>query len=208
MNSIITIGREFGSGGRELGRRLAEKLGIEYYDNEIIEEIAKHTSLSEEYIQSVTERRPHRLFPIHIGRSFVYLKDHAFEDSNTVFQTQCSIIRDLAKKSDCVIIGRCAEYVLKDYAPYRIFVYADMDSKIKRCKEKGAEHEHFSDKEMERHILEVDKRRSEYYAFYTAMTWGEKAHYDLCVNTSKINIKELSIKLADFIRKQDAKIKI
>ena len=84
MGRIITIGRQFGSGGRELGRRLAEELNIEYYDREILAEIAKHTSLAEEYIQNVVERQPHSLLPITIGRSFTYVEDYAFKQAQTV----------------------------------------------------------------------------------------------------------------------------
>ncbi|MDL2205562.1 cytidylate kinase-like family protein [Eubacteriales bacterium OttesenSCG-928-N13] len=199
MNRIITIGREFGSGGRELGRRLAEALHIEYYDKQIIEELAKHTELSKKYFQEVTQGQPHHLFPIRIGRSFHYMKNHPLEQSHAVFQVQSGIMKEMAEKSDCVIIGRCAEFVLEDHAPFRIFTYANMESKVARCKEKGSEHEHFSDKEMQQHIKAVDAQRSKYYALYTSAVWGEKAHYDLLINTSGRSIKDIAKKLADTI---------
>ena len=133
MHRIITIGREFGSGGREFGRRLAEELGIEYYDKEIITEISKHTSLSEEYIKQVIECKPHHLYPITIGQSFAYNDNYAFQQVQSVYSSQCQIMREMAVKAPCVMIGRCADYILQEFKPYRIFVYADMESRIKRC---------------------------------------------------------------------------
>ena len=133
MNRIITIGREFGSGGRELGRRLAEELGIEYYDKEIIDAIAKKTSMSQEYVQEILEGKPHHLYPITIGQSMFITDNFYIQQEQSIYLAQCEIIRELAQKSSCIIVGRCADYILKEFKPYRIFVYADMDSRIKRC---------------------------------------------------------------------------
>ena len=118
MNKIITIGREFGSGGREFGRRLSEQLGFAYYDQEIISEISKRTSLSEQYIQAIVEHRPSFSFPIHIGRSFYPSVSPAFEQTMTVYQEQAKILTEMAAKSDCVIVGRCADYILREYRPF------------------------------------------------------------------------------------------
>ena len=191
MNRIITISREFGSGGRELGRRLAEAMGIAYYDQEIITEIAKRTSLSEQYIQQVVERKPFPLFPITIGRSFYPQDDVVFEQTQAVYKEQSSVIQEMAAKSDCVIVGRCADYILRDKNPLRLFVYADMASKMARCREKGSPQENFSDQELKKHIQSVDKHRSRYYEFYTGRTWGDKLNYDLCINTTQTEIKRI-----------------
>ena len=191
MGRIITIGREFGSGGRELGRRLAEELHIEYYDRELLAEIAKHTSLAEEYIQNVIERQPHSLMPITIGRSFAYVEDYAFKQAQAVYQAQSKIIRNLADKSDCVIIGRCADYILREQNPFRIFVYADMESRVHRCMERRAEGETLTEKEIKKQIQAMDKNRARYYEFYTGLKWGDKLNYDLCINTSGTVIKEI-----------------
>lgn len=191
MKKIITIGREFGSGGREFGRRLSEALGIAYYDQEIISEIAKRTSLSEQYVQSVIEHRPMFSFPIHIGRSFYPTANPMFELSMAVYQEQARIITEMAAKSSCVIVGRCADYILRDDNPFRIFVYADMDSKIKRCLEKAQEGEKLTEKEVKQQITSIDKKRAQYYAFYTGHTWGDKLNFDLCINTSHTAIKEI-----------------
>ena len=191
MNRIIAIGREFGSGGRELGRRLSEKLGFAYYDQEIISEIARRTEMSEQYVQSIVEHKPSFSFPIHIGRSFYPAPTPVFDQSMTVYQEQARIITEMAQKSDCVIVGRCGDYILKEYEPFRIFVYADMESKIKRCRQKASEEEQMSDKELKQHILGIDKKRAKYFEFYTGHKWGDKLNFDLCINTSRAVIKEI-----------------
>lgn len=190
-HTIITIGREFGSGGRELGRRLAEELGFEYYDREIIDEIAKRTALSEEYVRNVVERQPHHLMPITIGRSFSYVDSHAMRRLQAVYREQSKVIRDMAEKSNCVIIGRCAGHILQDLGPFRIFVHADIESRVRRCMAHMAENgEHFTEKQMKKHIRAVDRDRARYFGFYTDKKWGDKKNYDLCINTTDVVIKD------------------
>ena len=191
MNKIITIGREFGSGGRELGRRLARELGFDYYDKEILAEIAKHTSLSEEYVQQVVENQPRQLYPITVGRSFLYVDTQPLQQASTVFRAQQEIIREMAERSSCVIVGRCADYILRDMKPFRIFVYADMQSRIDRCRSRAAEGESMTDKEYKQQITSMDKSRARYYDFYTDMKWGDKLNYELCINTTNQDIPTL-----------------
>ena len=138
---IITVGREFGSGGRELGRRLADYLHIAYYDKEIITEIAKRTKLSEEYVHNVVEHHPYPLLPITIGRSFNPMGNPMFQITQAVYAEQTKILKEMGEQSDCVIVGRCADYILRDDKPFRIFVYADMESRIKRCQSRAPEGE-------------------------------------------------------------------
>ena len=171
MNKIITIGREFGSGGRELGRRLAEELGIAYYDREIIAEIAKRTELSEQYVQQIVEHRPLNLMPITIGHSICPVPHPLMEQNQEIYRQQAQILTEMSQKSDCVLVGRCADYILKDKNPLKIFVYADMASKIARCRLKAPENEHLSDHEMRKQIKRIDRNRAKYYEFYT----GRKA---------------------------------
>ena len=193
MSRIITVGRQFGSGGRELGRRLAEKLGYQYYDKEIITEIAKHTSLSEEYVKNLIECKPCNLYPITIGKSITYIGDYQLMQQQSVYSAQNEIIKELADKTDCVIVGRCADYILREYNPYRIFVYAELDSRIRRCMERAGGEEELSEKQVKRHIKEIDKGRAKYYEFYTGKEWGCMENYDLCINTTKYAIKELAM---------------
>lgn len=190
MGRVITVGRQFGSGGRELGRRLAEELSIEYYDKEIVTEISKHTSLSEDYVRQVIEHKPHNLYPITVGHSLTYIDDYAIRRFQSVFAAQDEIIKELAGKSDCVIVGRCADYILQDIKPYRIFVHADLDSRVNRCLAKQKEDEHLNAKQMRKKILNIDKNRAKYYEYYTGNKWGVKENYDLCVNTTDTVIKE------------------
>lgn len=191
MNRIITIGREFGSGGRELGRRLSEALGIAYYDQEIVSEIARRTEMSEQYVQSIVENRPSFSFPIHIGRSFCPMPSPALEQSLAVYQEQSRIIMEMAQKSDCVIVGRCGDYILRDFEPFRIFVYADLESRMERCRAKAPEDEKMTDRELKQHILGIDRKRAKYYEFYTGHKWGDRLNFDLCINTSRTVIKEI-----------------
>lgn len=200
MNKIITIGREFGSGGRELGKRLAEELNIAYYDWEIVQEIAKRTELSEEYVNSIIEKQPIIAYPIHTSISFTpaYYNVHVGHNAQ-IFQEQKNLLIELAEKGDCVIVGRCADYILRAYNPFKIFVYADMKSKLNRCRKNEQEHEHLSDKKLIKHIKKVDKQRSRYYAFYTGNTWGDKLNYDLMLNTTGVKIEDVVPHLAKML---------
>ena len=192
MNKIITIGREFGSGGRELGRRLAEELGIEYYDKEIIAAIAEKTSMSQDYVQEILEGKPHTLYPITIGQSMFIADGFNLQQEQSIYLAQSEIIRELAQKSSCVIVGRCADFILKDLKPFRIFVYADMDSRIKRCMARNIDpKKNLTEKEMKKQILRIDKNRAKYYDYYTGNTWGDKINYDLCINTTDTVIKDI-----------------
>lgn len=189
MKKIITVGREFGSGGRELARRLAENLGIEYYDRQIITDIAEHTDLSEEYVRKIIDKTPHHLYPITVGRTISYVDDYMFEKVQSVYQAQSEIIRNLAEKTDCVFVGRCADYILKDYKPFRLFVYADLQSRINRClNRKNNTH---TEKEIKKMIKQIDKNRASFYNYYVGEKWGDKLNYDMCINTTDIVIKDI-----------------
>jgi cytidylate kinase len=193
MNKIITIGREFGSGGRELGRRLAEELGFEYYDKEIITAIAEKTSMSQEYVQEVLEGKPHHLYPITIGQSMFIADSFYIQQEQSIYLAQSEIIRDLAQKSNCVIVGRCADFILQDLKPFRIFVYADIESRTARCIARNSDAEkHLTEKEMKKQILSIDKNRAKYYDYYTGNKWGDKNNYDLCINTTGFVIKDIA----------------
>lgn len=200
MNRIITIGREFGSGGRELGRRLSEKLHIAYYDQEIITEIAKRTSMSEEYVRQISESRPIMSFPIHVRHSFYPVPNPAFQQCVSIYAEQHKLLQELAGKSDCIIVGRCADYILRDTKPLRIFVYADTESKVKRCMERKPDGESLTEAQMKKKMAEIDRSRSKYYEFFSEQKWGAKENYDLLVNTSKTNIKKLSADLSGYLQ--------
>ena len=202
QNIIITIGREFGSGGRELARRLSEELGFAYYDQEILKEIAQRTQLSESYVRAIVEKSPIPNNPMHESRSFQPAVSPVIDQTNKVCQEQTAIIKELAEKSDCIIVGRCADYILREYNVLRIFVYSEMKEKIARCRAKSGDAESLSDKELEKQIKTIDKNRKRYYDFYTGQEWGDKRNYDLMINTSNISIKtaahEIAVMVSDF----------
>lgn len=194
MGRIITIGREFGSGGRELGKRLADQLSCAYYDKEIVEEIAKRTDLATEYVNGILEHRPSSFFPITVGHTLhqspyadLMMSHHA-----AVHREQTKVLRELAETSDCVIVGRCADYLLADLSPTRLFVYASLESKVARCLKKAIEEEGLNEKQLAKKIQKVNSTRAKYYKHYTGRVWGAPINYDLCINASFLDIKELS----------------
>lgn len=200
MNKVITISREFGSGGREFARRLADKLNFAYYDREIITEIAKRTNLAEEYIQHLNEQRPSPLFPITVGNTISPVMDIMWEQHNQIFVEQSNLLKELAEKSDCVIVGRAADYVLEDFKPFRIRLYAELGSRIERCKARAKDGENLNDRQLKQKINEVDKNRAKYYQFYTGKKWADPINYDLCINTTDKDIKKLAEFFADIIK--------
>lgn len=197
--SIITVSREFGSGGREVGKRLADALGYVYYDREIVTAIAQKTQLDEGYVASALEGGIFRGIPVHFGRTFSY--SAAFMSGTTnLFVEQHKIIRELAARGNCVIVGRAADAILEEFHPFNLFVYADMDAKVKRCMERAPEGEQLSEREMIRHIKKVDAERAKYYEMFSDTRWGAKEGYHLCVNTTGANIKTLVPAIAQYIR--------
>ena len=192
MNQIITIGREFGSGGREFGKRLAEELGVAYYDGEIIAAIAKRSSLAEDYVNQVVEQRIRAYYPITVAHTLsIQHGDAVYEVTRGIYAAQTEIIREMARKSGCVIVGRCADHILKDIQPkpLRIFLYADIAARMARCRANGEDLENESDKGLERRIRAVDRARSQYYRFYTGQAWGDRLNYDLCLNATEIDLR-------------------
>jgi len=204
MNTVITIGREFGSGGRELGRRLAEELGFEYYDNEVLTEIVKHTELSENYINEVVEGSIHRMFPITVEHTFIAGADYNLRQIQEIYKAQTDVIRQMALKSDCVIVGRCADFILRDVDVklFRLFVYADMESRIRRCQERAPEGENLDARQLKKYIQKVDRGRASYYEDYTLQKWGDKSYYDMCFNTTNVDIKDIVPHIASIFRSE------
>ncbi len=196
---IITVSREFGSGGREVGKRLADELGFAYYDREIVTEIAKKNELDEAYVERTLNSGLISSIPVHFGRTFAY-SPAMISNSVNLFVEQHKIIKELAKKGDCIIVGRAADVILKDYKPFNLFVYADMDSKIKRCQERAAKGENVAARDMEKKIRKIDSERAKYYEFFSNTAWGDKAGYDLCVNTTGVEIKKMIPVIAEYAR--------
>ena len=177
---IITISREFGSGGRFIGAEVAKKLGIAYYDKNIISQIAEKSGLSPEYVQENAELSPKKgLFAYALaGRD---ITGKSVED--LVHEAQRKVILDLAEKEPCVIIGRNADYILKDRDDVlNVFIHGDMPEKIKRITRLYKVNEQKAVKMM----ADTDKRRGTNYNFYTDQKWGKASNYTLCLNSSQI----------------------
>lgn len=201
MNKVITIGREFGSGGRELGKRLAELLGFAYYDEEIISAIAERSALAEDYVQQVVEKRIVTYYPITVASTLaVAPEDSIYAINRSIYAAQTEILEEMAKKSDCVIVGRCADHILSDFHPFRLFVYADTPTKIARCRAKGEDGQALSDKELEKKIRAVDKARAQYYRYYTGTTPDDRLNYDLGINTSGLEVKAVANAVAALVK--------
>lgn len=198
MSNIITISREFGSGGRELAKRLAESLGYAYYDKEIIEEIAKQGNLDKEFIQNITENKNSN-YNYTIGRSLNLYSVRQKQEMDILILQQ-KVIKELAKEGNCVIVGCGADLILKEYKPLNIFVYASSASKIKRCREKSSENIDINDKKLLKMIKNVDKSRARFYLLIGGDYWGYKENYTLCINTSEVQIKNIIPSVSSFAR--------
>lgn len=199
MSRIITINREFGSGGRELGKRLADALGVPCYDHEIIEMIARENGFDERYVANVSESSIEAAYPLTIGHRFAMPMMPVMDQPIRVAVAQRKILENFAEKGDCVIVGRCADVILEKYEPLKIFVYATMDAKVARCQARAPEGEDLSRKELERRIRQVEKGRAQFREMYTDTKWGAKESYDLCLNTSGREIKDLIPALVEFV---------
>ena len=177
---IITISREFGSGGRFIGEKVAKKLGIAYYDKNIINDIAEKTGLSQEYVQKNAELSPKKgLFAYAFaGRD---ITGKSVEDM--VYEAQRKVILKLADKESCVIIGRNADYILKERDDVlNVFIHGDMPEKIQRITRLY----NVGEQEAVKMMADIDKRRMANYNFYTDQNWGKASNYTLCLNSSEI----------------------
>ena len=176
---VITISREYGSGGRLIAKQLSEKLGITFYDKQLIAEVAKKTGFSENFIRDTEHQRPTNSFLFDL---YTTVATPSVPDQ--VFIAQAKVITEAAAKESCVIVGRCADYILRDEPNVlRVFVHAPLDQRIRRAREEyGAEEEN-----LESYVIRQDKARASYHNYFAAGRWGQSREYDLCVN-SRIGI--------------------
>ncbi len=198
MCKIITISREFGSGGRELGKRMADILGFDYYDKEIILDIAEKYNLDTNYVENTIGKAGQNLRPLTFRNSIANIP-YVQSVSTKLLVEQTNVIRKIAEKGrDSIIIGRNADLILASENPFKVFVYADTDAKIKRCSERAELFEKLTEKELLKKLNQIDAERKKTRSVMSGDTWGEKELYDLLVNTTDWNIKELAPLVADF----------
>lgn len=196
--NIITVSREFGSGGRELGKRLADTLGYDYYDGEIIAAIAKKCGLDEGYVENTLENSGWQSVPLTFGRTFASPMVLQAPQVGLLLE-QKRVIEEIGKAGrDCVVVGRNADILLEEYAPFNIFVCADMQAKVQRCIERAKEGENTSPKEIEKRIRRVDKNRARTREILSSSVWGSRSAYHLIVNTTGWELKELVPAVAEF----------
>jgi len=179
---IITISREFGSGGRTIGKKVAEKLGIPCYDSELLQKIAQESGFAESYIKEAGEYAP----PGFLSAVF---SNRALGPTNgdRLWELQYRLITELAEKGPCVIVGRCADYILRDKADcLRVFIHADMEYRAKRIVEVYGERE----ESPEQRLRDKDKRRAAYHRFYTNMKWGRAQNYHICLDSGELGVEK------------------
>ena len=206
--SVITIGRQFGSGGRYVGKLLAEKLGIPYYDKQLLAEAAKDSGICEELFEDHDEK-PTRslLFSMVMGMQMHSDAGGAYMDmplNHKIFLAQFDAIRRIASEGPCVIVGRCADYVLRDKAnAVHVFVKADMPSKVERAVTYyGVERQ-----KAEEVIRKADKQRASYYSYYATSDWGDINNYDLSVDTGKLGVEGAVELISRYVEIREACLK-
>lgn len=203
-NFVITIGRQFGSGGRELGKKLADKLGIRYYDKELLCEAAKNAGVSEEFFEKSDEKFPRffsGLFSFTMGYNpyTLYSGSTSISD-DSLYKAQSDFIRSVADKESCVIVGRSADYVLRDHPRcVNVFVHAPLEECVKRIMGRGDK----PTEEKARAMAEkTNKLRANYYNFYTDKVWGDAKSYDITVDSSLLPMDDVVEVIVDYIRRR------
>ena len=187
-NLVITIGRQYGSGGREFGKKLAEALGIAYYDNDLVELAAKKSNISPEISKKADEKATNSLlYSLATGAGFHGIFNGYYEMpiNDRVFIAQAETIKQLAHEGSCVIVGRCANYVLRDDDEINkldLYIYADLDHRIQRIKEEY----NITDAQAKEKITKIEKKRRTFYNYYSNGNWGYASDYDLCINITPI----------------------
>ena len=200
-NFVITIARQYGSGGRTIGEELAKKLGISYYDKDIIRMASEESGIHEQLFGRADENvsTKQRFF----AKSGIYKgelippQSKDFTSDENLFNYQAKIIRELADKESCVIIGRAADYVLKDYDNVvSVFVHASKDYCVRQAIERSA----YTGKDVEKFVERTDKYRSDFYRYYTGQEWTDARNYDLCLNSERLGFEGTMEAIEEYIK--------
>jgi len=189
-NFVITIARGFGSGGKTIGRLLAQRLDIDYYDNDLIRLASEESGINIELFGKADERVKTNLFKKYsgsYGEDVIPPDSDEFVSNDNLFNYQAKIIRSLAEKQNCIIIGRCSDYILRDNPKaLRLFIYADRKTCIKNVTDLYG----VLPKEANERIVSLDRARAAYYKYYTGKDWDDVNNYDLCINTSRVSFEQ------------------
>lgn len=203
---VITVGRQMGSGGRRLGRLIADRLAIDYYDKELLEHAAREAGLCPEFFERNDERRPNfisGLFSFAMGANPMgYYDSSSSACDDRLYKAQCDFMHRIATKRPCVIVGRTADYVLRDLPNVlNIFVHATPDDRAARIVSRDPSYTHEQARAMSE---KTNKLRAAYYNFYTDKKWGDAASYDLTVNSSVMSLEDIADLVVDFARRRFA----
>jgi cytidylate kinase len=181
MHPIITIGRQIGSGGKEIGEALARHFGIACYDRELIRIASRESGLNHEFFEKADEQSSRSFFGNFVGFRSGYTGDCNYLCNETLFKIQSDVIRQLAERESCIFVGRCADYILRDHPRcLKIFISAHLPDRIRRIRDAHR----LSEKEAAALIEQTDRKRAAYYNYYSNKTWGMATSYDLCINSS------------------------
>lgn len=193
---IITISREYGSGGRYIGKLVADRLGIKLYDKEFVEKLAEDTGLSAEYIENNEQKRK----PLEILNNGYY---SGLNNSDELFIKESELIKEVTANESCVIIGRCANFILKDRENVvKVFVSSDMEDKIKRA----TEYYGLDKKNAEKEINRINKLRATHYKYYTERDWKDSTNYDLCINSDKIGVENAANLIYEIVEQKEKEL--
>lgn len=208
MNTIITIGRQFGSGGHVIGEKLAQHYGIKYFDKELLSRAAQESGFCEEMLKNHDERPTNSFLYNLVMDTYTFgYNSSSFVDmpiSHKVFMAQFDTIKKIAEEEPCVIVGRCADYALQEFNNcLNIFIYADEKSKIRRIMEKYD----ISDDKAKDMMIKKDKQRQSYYNYYSTKKWGRADSYDLCINSSVLGIDGTVKLITQYITEFEARRK-
>lgn len=201
---VVNIGRQLGSGGREIGEKLAVRLGIDFYDKELINLASEESGLCREFFEKADEKASQGIIGGLFGMRFPFISDGAMPATNclsndALFKVQSDVIRKLASEKSCLFVGRCADYILRDNPrSVNVFISSSREDRIARlC------HLHsISEDAAEEKMNKADKRRAEYYNYYSYKTWGAAATYHLCIDSSVLGIDETVSYIEEFVRKK------
>ena len=195
-NTIINVGRSFGSGGGFVAKAIGQKLGIPVYDNELISKVAEESGYSNTVFATGEEKSLFSVSSFFASGRLSYL-DNGYVNDNVLFNIQSEVIRNIADKGDAVIIGRCADYILRDRPCLNVFVDGPEEYRIRRL----MENEHLSEREAEKLMRRKDRTRETYYNYYTFGSWGLASNYHLCVDSSLLGIEGTADFIIDFGRR-------
>lgn len=203
--SIITIGRQYGSGGREIGKKVAERLGIKCYDSELLDRAAKDSGMCQEIFENHDERPTNSfLYSLVMDTYSMGYSSSAFADmpiNHKVFLAQFNAIKEIAKEGPCVMVGRCADYALAENPNLvSVFVHAPLESRIRRI---AAKYD-LTDPKAKDSILKTDKKRASYYNYYSNKKWGDAASYQLCIDSSACGIEGSVEAILNFVAIKEA----